>query len=635
MEVDQASENVKQTEELYAYTKRQEFTSESFKIEVRGLPKYYGLGEFKKLLQKTLHLNPHKLKPLGPKSTAIFIAFKNENDRLEGISKLNGFKWKKNELSAFVRSLSILRNTRVSSWPFLCSQKSSAAPDPYVKKTLQSGQFASFTEDEAKSAIEKQTIPLFAESDDEQCSKKRQAVCAVVKNLGKQLLKVNEPLTSWILEQKKLHGGIFCDVDPCLASPVKDGYRNKCEFTIGPDIVTKEPSVGFRLSSYKAGSIGVAQIGHLAQVSDLMKKIVSVCNEKIHYSFKSNYEELIFISQHFDIFVKKSPYLPYNPVDHSGYWRTLMLRTTRNGDAMACIGLHRQQLDPVEMDQLKADVIKCLTDPALESCVKSIYLKDEGRRNIDRENGNARQNPASDVTHIFGEEYVAETIRGLKFRISPKSFFQCNTYGAEVLYDTILKVADLRPTESYVFDVCCGTGTIGLCAADSCVKVVGVDIVPEAIEDAKHNAEVNDLAAKVDFIAGSAEELICGLLKKLNIYGAGENGSKNIVAIVDPPRAGLHRKVISVLRREKDIGKIVYVSCDPKSATQNFIDLGREWSGNYPGEPFLPTKIVPIDLYPYTEHVEVVILFERASACVKILELPVEDSSEKADPSSS
>ncbi len=119
---------------------------------------------------------------------------------------------------------------------------------------------------------------------------------------------------------------------------------------------------------------------------------------------------------------------------------------------------------------------------------------------------------------------------------------QCNTAGAEVLYDAVVRLSGVKDAgDTYLVDVCCGTGTIGIYAANAspaCKRVVGLDIVPDAVVDARRNAEANGLGGKVEFVTGSAETTVLSALKKLNVFGAGEAG-KNVVAIVDPPRGGL------------------------------------------------------------------------------------------------
>ena len=151
--------------------------------------------------------------------------------------------------------------------------------------------------------------------------------------------------------------------------------------------------------------------------------------------------------------------------------------------------------------------------------------------------------------------------------------------------------------------------------------MVGVDIVPEAIRDAQKNAEINGVT-NCNYFTGKAEDILHNILRDID--------NKDIVAIVDPPRAGLHQRALSAIRNTVAIKKLVYISCDAKNAMKNFVDLCRPPSktakGNWilnqnpnmflcllAGDPFLPMKIIPVDLFPQTRGFELVIFFERVA----------------------
>lgn len=141
--------------------------------------------------------------------------------------------------------------------------------------------------------------------------------------------------------------------------------------------------------------------------------------------------------------------------------------------------------------------------------------------------------------------------------------------------------------------------------ADQCKKVIGVDIVEEAIANAKKNAERNGVL-NTEYHAGKAEAILTDLLK-------GQESEDDLVAIVDPPRAGLHIKAVTALRTSTNIKRLVYVSCDANAAFKSMVALGRPQSNAYRGDPFVPKVITPVDLFPHTRHFELVILFERLS----------------------
>jgi len=202
---------------------------------------------------------------------------------------------------------------------------------------------------------------------------------------------------------------------------------------------------------------------------------------------------------------------------------------------------------------------------------------------------------------LWGESSIQENLLGSTFSISPQAFFQVNTLGAELLYKTVGDIAGLTSKTSLV-DVCCGTGTIGLTLAHRAGQVVGVEMVQQAVRDAIKNAEENKVT-NCKFFAGKAEDILGNILRDVE--------SKEVVAVVDPPRAGLHPRALSAIRNTINIRRLVYVSCDAKNAMKNFVDLARPSSKTAHGDPFMPMKVIPVDLFPHSRGFELVILFER------------------------
>jgi tRNA/tmRNA/rRNA uracil-C5-methylase (TrmA/RlmC/RlmD family) len=211
---------------------------------------------------------------------------------------------------------------------------------------------------------------------------------------------------------------------------------------------------------------------------------------------------------------------------------------------------------------------------------------------------------------------VTDALCGLTFRVSPTAFFQVNPGAAALLYRLAVDWA-APPPGGVVYDVCCGTGTLGIAAAavagrggegESATTVLGVDIEPSAIEDAVANAAANGVSA-ARFVAGRAEDALAGLLGDGGRTRAGAAGA---VAIVDPPRAGLHPRVRAALRAAPSIARIVYVSCNPASLADDMVALCARSGGR--GAPFAPVRAAAVDLFPHTAHVESVVLLERGAA---------------------
>jgi 23S rRNA (uracil1939-C5)-methyltransferase len=196
-------------------------------------------------------------------------------------------------------------------------------------------------------------------------------------------------------------------------------------------------------------------------------------------------------------------------------------------------------------------------------------------------------------TGVLREEYLKEELCGLKWKISPGAFFQTNTEMAERLYAIASEYAGLTGTEK-VFDLFCGIGTIGLTMAAKAGEVWGVEIVPEAIEDAERNARLNGIG-NAHFLAANVRTGVRPLLVQ---------AGKPDVVVIDPPRAGLSQKMI---RRviECEAKKIVYVSCNPTTLAPNAAQLVEAG--------YKLARVRPVDMFPQTPHIECVALLEKTA----------------------
>ncbi|MGN1268221.1 MAG: 23S rRNA (uracil(1939)-C(5))-methyltransferase RlmD [Candidatus Aphodocola sp.] len=188
---------------------------------------------------------------------------------------------------------------------------------------------------------------------------------------------------------------------------------------------------------------------------------------------------------------------------------------------------------------------------------------------------------------VYGNGYIKEISNGLMFNISAKSFFQVNSVQTEKLYDEIVKVANLSK-DDVVLDLYCGTGTITSIVSKYVKKVIGIEIVEDAIIDAKENLKINGIN-NAKFICGAAAKEISKIKEKVD------------VVIVDPPRKGVDRKAIAIMKKISP-KKIVYVSCNP-------VTMARDLS--YLNDLYDVKKVTPVDMFPNTAHVESVVLLER------------------------
>jgi len=191
-------------------------------------------------------------------------------------------------------------------------------------------------------------------------------------------------------------------------------------------------------------------------------------------------------------------------------------------------------------------------------------------------------------TTVKGSGYIHEELGNIRYRISPRAFFQVNSVQAKAIYDV---VASQLNGEKRVIDAYCGIGSIGLYIASMVDEVVGVESVPQAIEDANYNAQLNSIK-NARFICGQAEDLVPKLLKQ-DEYDA---------LILDPPRKGCEGKLLDMLV-ESGIKKVIYVSCNPNSLAR---DVKVLHDGGY-----RISFVRPADMFPMTKHVECVVVLER------------------------
>lgn len=547
---------------MYRYIKEDLFTSEIFKVEIQNLPKYIGFNDLKKFLAKH-GLNPHKIKLFG-KQTFAFVTFKNEEERDKAMKMVHGMQWKGRVLS--------VRLAKPKADPILRKRKQDETEGPGQPPSKRQ-QEAEEDEVPFSTQIANVVTPLWNVPYEEQLRRKQQEVEGVLQRLAREIGFNNKEMLAWLYVQKNKNNNMCCPLEAIRPSPLLTEYRNKCEFLISMGANGEDKTVGFRLGKYKGGSCAVVGPSDTIHVSAAAKRVVSEVQQ----------------------FIRTTPYAVYSPETYDGHWKQLTVRTTRTNEAMAMLFFNPQKLEEKELDALKSSLRQFFTEgEGKDSGLSSLYFVREGQR--------TSPNPEDLPSElVFGNECINEELLGLKFRISPHSFFQVNTGAAEVLYSTVGEWAQLDQ-DSTVLDVCCGTGTIGISLAKRVRKVIGIELCQAAVEDAKVNAQINGLT-NVEFHCGKAEDVFHNVLNALV--------SPNVTAIVDPPRAGLHSKVILAIRRAEHLKRLVYVACNAKAAMNNFIDLCRAPSKRVRGAPFRPVRAMAVDLFPQTMHCEMLLLFER------------------------
>lgn len=261
-----------------------------------------------------------------------------------------------------------------------------------------------------------------------------------------------------------------------------------------------------------------------------------------------------------------------------GLLRDMMIRNSNTGEWMVLIQFH---FEKAEDKQTAEGLLKHIGDKFPE--ITSLLYVDNQKCN----------DTFGDLPVVVfkGNDHIFETMEGLKFKVGPKSFYQTNTLQAYHLYSVARKLACLSGKEM-VYDLYTGTGTIANFVARNASKVVGIEYVPEAIEDAKVNSEINGIDNTV-FYAGDMKDILTDSF-------IAEHGRPDVI-ITDPPRAGMHPDVVDTILRANP-ERIVYVSCNPATQARDLALM----DGQYRVQ-----EVQPVDMFPHTPHVENVVLLMR------------------------
>lgn len=342
------------------------------------------------------------------------------------------------------------------------------------------------------------------------------------------------------------------------ASPLEKGYRNKMEFSFGDEVKDGPLALGMhrRGSFYDIVTTPDCQIVH----PDFCRILVAT---------KEYFEELG------TAFYKK--------LQHKGYLRHLLVRrAVKTGEILVDLvtSTQREYLGGRDEAAVLSEWKERLLSLPVDGKFAGI---------LHTENDSLADVVQSDATHIlYGQDYFNEELLGLRFRISPFSFFQTNSMGAEVLYDTARGFVG-ETKDKVVFDLYSGTGTIAQILAPVAKKVVGVEIVEEAVEAAKVNAGLNGLD-NCEFVAGDVLKVIDGLEDKPDLI------------VVDPPRDGIHPKALGKII-EFGVDRIVYISCKPTSLVRDLVVLQEKG--------YRVEKGCAVDMFPGTGNVETVVELSR------------------------
>lgn len=355
-------------------------------------------------------------------------------------------------------------------------------------------------------------------------------------------------------------------------------YRNKLEYTFSTkrwrtneemDAISKEEL------AKDPGALGF----HAPQLFD---KVLNID----HCALQKDPSNAIRLAVRDYALENKIPF--YDIRNHTGFLRNIVIRNSSIGEWMVVVIVSTGQ---DQNDTILGDDDRQRLFPLLD-LLKERFPEITSLQYIVNNKFNDSYTDLDVVTY-HGKDHIVEEMEGykggktLRFKINPKSFFQTNSAQAQRLYSFVAEFADLQGDET-VYDLYTGTGTIALFLAGKCKKIVGIEYVEEAIEDAKINAQYNGYDNTTFYAGDMAKVLTEDFIK--------ENGRPDVV-ITDPPRAGMHEKVVEQLLAT-EARKIVYVSCNPATQARDLELLSSKYE---------VVKIQPVDMFPHTQHVENVV----------------------------
>jgi 23S rRNA (uracil1939-C5)-methyltransferase len=355
-------------------------------------------------------------------------------------------------------------------------------------------------------------------------------------------------------------GKVETVVLPILGSEKTIHYRNKLEFTFSnKKYLTQKEFEILGENQWPGGALGY-------HVPKLYDKIIDIKEcwlmDDVNNVIRNTLRE----------FSEKNNYAYYDIKEHKGFLRNVIIRNCTTGELM--VNLFFGNDDKEKREKICNYLLEKI--PSITTLLYTINQKwNDSMEDLDPK-------------FFYGKGYVMEKLGNFNFKISSKSFFQTNTKQAEVLYNVVKDFATLKGTE-IVYDLYCGTGSIGIFLSKNAKKIIGVDVIEDAIKDAKENAELNNLQTTA-FFSGDVID-ICND-DFFDLHG------KPDLVIVDPPRAGLHNKLVNKLL-EISSPKIIYVSCNVSTQARDLQLMN---------EKYFVEKIQPVDMFPHTHHIESVAL---------------------------
>lgn len=354
---------------------------------------------------------------------------------------------------------------------------------------------------------------------------------------------------------EELFSNFKCKVDPIVGMDDPKGYRNKVQLPFAAGMPDREGRPTVRWGIFERGTHHIVPCSECYVENKQARPIIAtVAKLMAAHNIK-----------------------PYDEKTGTGFMRYALVRTAHaTGEIMLTLVATRDHI-PNEQTFIEELLSK---HPEITTIVLNVNSERTSVILGDKE------------TILMGTGYIEDDLCGCRFRISGSSFYQTNPVAAEKLYDLAIELADLRPGD-LVADAYCGTGTIGLAAAKrSGAQLLGVERNADAVLDARENAELNGVD-NAEFIRGDAGSVFARMARA---------GEKLDVVFMDPPRAGSSQAFLANLSR---LGprRVVYISCEPKNQHRDIMHLVRNG--------YQVKRIVPVDMFPHTNHVENIVMLER------------------------
>ena len=348
---------------------------------------------------------------------------------------------------------------------------------------------------------------------------------------------------------------------PIVGMDKPENYRNKAIFPFGTDKYGRITCGFYRKNSHD---------------------IIEITNCRLENKYAESIRTAVLQ------FARKFKLSAYCERTGKGLLRSIMIRTSHTENNAMAVIIATRELPHTD------ELVSFVTSHC--PFISSLYL------NLNKSSSNTIM--GSEFIHLFGKTMLRDSILGTKFDISPMSFYQVNPTQTEKLYSAAISFAEINGGEN-VLDIYCGIGTIGLCLANHVQKkgaplssLTGIEYIARAIEDAKHNAEINGIE-NTYFYAGDAGEVLADLTKNSSANKIPRNYD---LVILDPPRKGCDEKLLDTAVSVSP-EKIVYVSCNPATLARDLKYLAEKG--------YAPKKVQAVDMFPYTGHVETVVLMSR------------------------